>query len=59
MKNKILGIIDSPDLVLKSKVPPKPCVNQILTKENYLSEFLTKEDKRKVLENLGIYSIIQ
>lgn len=35
--------------------PPAPkCSNEYLKKENYLSEFYTKEEKRRVLENLGI-----
>lgn len=35
--------------------PPIPkCNPQVLLKENYLSEFITQEEKRKVLQNLGL-----
>lgn len=36
-----------------------PCNHSILLKENYLSEFLTKQEKQKVLENLGINTSIE
>lgn len=36
-----------------------PCNHTVLLKENFLSEFLTKEEKRKVLKNLGINSTIE
>lgn len=58
MENKILGIADQPDLLLKSKKPAGHCSDQVLLKNNYLSEFFTKSDKEKVLRNLGIFDII-
>lgn len=58
MENRILGIADQPDLLLKSKRPAKHCSDQVLLKNNYLSEFFTKSDKEKVLRNLGILDII-
>lgn len=37
--------------------PPAPnCDHQPLLKKNYLSEYITKEEKRKVLRNLGLYN---
>lgn len=36
-----------------------PCNHSVLLKENYLSEFLTKQEKQKVLENLGINTSIE
>lgn len=36
------------------KVPTVPCRQQYLLKSNFLSEFLTKSEKQKVLQNLGI-----
>ena len=36
--------------------PPAPnCDHQPLLKKNYLSEYITKEEKRRVLRNLGLY----
>lgn len=36
--------------------PPAPnCDHQPLLKRNYLSEFVTKEEKQRVLRNLGLY----
>lgn len=36
-------------------LPAAKCNNQVLLRDNYLSEFVTKEEKEKVLKNLGIY----
>lgn len=36
------------------KIPTIPCKQQYLLKSNFLSEFLTKSEKQKVLQNLGI-----
>lgn len=45
--------------VISSKpiIPPHKCEHQVLLKENFLSEFLTKAEKQKVLKNLGISSL--
>ena len=40
--------------------PPAPkCSNEVLKRENYLSEFRTKAEKQKVLENLGLSSKLE
>lgn len=39
------------------QLPTHKCKQQYLLKSNFLSEFLTKSDKEKVLQNLGIYEI--
>lgn len=36
------------------KLPTLPCKQQYLLKSNFLSEFFTKSEKQKVLQNLGI-----
>ena len=36
------------------KKPCKPCTPQYLVKENFLGEFRTELEKKKVLDNLGI-----
>ncbi len=38
--------------------PPHKCTNQVLLKNNYLSEFFTKADREKVLKNLGITEVL-
>ena len=38
--------------------PPHKCKNQVLLKNNYLSEFFTKADREKVLKNLGITEVL-
>lgn len=35
------------------------CKHQVLLKENFLSEFLTKSEKQKVIQNLGLSTIIE
>lgn len=35
------------------------CKHQILLKENFLSEFLTKSEKQKVIQNLGLSTTIE
>lgn len=39
------------------QTPINRCKYQYLLKSNFLSEFLTKSDKEKVLQNLGIYEL--
>lgn len=39
------------------KPPINTCKEQYLLKSNFLSEFLTKSEKQKVLNNLGIYEL--
>lgn len=39
------------------ETPINRCKYQYLLKSNFLSEFLTKSDKEKVLQNLGIYEL--
>ena len=63
----ILGSPDSPDLLLTPVVNPKEvsepqkipytCKTKVLIKDNFLSEFKTKSEKDKVLQNLGIYEL--
>lgn len=63
----ILGNSDSPDLLLIPSVQPREiseplktpytCKSKVLLKENFLSEYSTKSDRDKVLENLGIYEL--
>lgn len=47
------GGVLSPDTAINNG-----CQTKVLLKENYLSEFATKSERRKVLENLGINSSI-
>ena len=63
----ILGVDDSPELIFSPKSDntvyeppvkiPHDCQHQFLLKDNFLSEFLTKSEKEKVLNNLGIYDL--
>lgn len=39
------------------KMPTNTCKEQYLLKSNFLSEFLTKSEKQKVLDNLGIHEL--
>lgn len=56
----LLGGYDSKNNVLTPKQSEQQsCKHQILLKENFLSEFFTKSEKQKVLQNLGINSTIE
>lgn len=58
--NALLGGYDSKNNVLTPKQSEQQsCKHQILLKENFLSEFFTKSEKQKVLQNLGINSTIE
>lgn len=53
--NKLLGSYDKRNLILSgTRECSTNCQNIPLLVDNYLSEFITKEDKEKVLHNLGI-----
>lgn len=48
----LLGTYDKNICHIKPK--DQECKHQVLLRENYLSEFFTKSEKQKVLENLGL-----
>lgn len=55
MENNIFGISEQ-EGVLLSKERNNPCYDQVLKKENFLSEFYTKSEKQQALKNLGVFN---
>lgn len=53
--NALLGVCNTENNILTPRQSEQQsCKHQVLLKENFLSEFFTKSEKRKVLQNLGI-----
>lgn len=55
-KGNIIGTYDNDLCHIKPK--NQECKHQVLLRENYLSEFFTKSEKKKVLENLGLNNTV-
>ena len=56
----LLGVYNTGNNILTPRQSEQQsCKHQVLLKENFLSEFFTKSEKRKVLQNLGINSTVE
>lgn len=56
----LLGVYNTGNNILTPRQSEQQsCKHQVLLKENFLSEFFTKSEKRKVLQNLGINSAVE
>ena len=56
----LLGAYNTGDNILTPRQSEQQsCKHQVLLKENFLSEFFTKSEKRKVLQNLGVNSTVE
>ena len=56
----LLGVYNTGNNILTPRQSEQQsCKHQVLLKENFLSEFFTKSEKRKVLQNLGVNSTVQ
>lgn len=56
----LLGVYNTGNNILTPRQSEQQsCKHQVLLKENFLSEFFTKSEKRKVLQNLGVDSTVQ
>lgn len=56
----LLGVYNTGNNILTPRQSEQQsCKHQVLLKENFLSEFFTKSEKRKVLQNLGVNSTVE
>ena len=56
----LLGVYNTGNNILTPRQSEEQsCKHQVLLKENFLSEFFTKSEKRKVLQNLGVNSTLE
>ena len=56
----LLGVYNTGNNILTPRQSEEQsCKHQVLLKENFLSEFFTKSEKRKVLQNLGVNSTVE
>lgn len=56
----LLGVHNTGNNILTPRQSEQQsCKHQVLLKENFLSEFFTKSEKRKVLQNLGVNSTVE
>lgn len=56
----LLGVYNTGNNILTPRQSEQQsCKHQVLLKENFLSEFFTKSEKRKVLQNLGVNSTVK
>lgn len=46
-------------ILIPKQQESQSCKHQVLLKENFLSEFLTKSEKQKVIQNLGLSTTIE
>lgn len=47
------------NILVPKQYESQQCKHQVLLKENFLSEFLTKSEKQKVIQNLGLNTTIE
>ncbi len=59
MSTLLCGYDSRNNVLTPKQSEQQSCKHQILLKENFLSEFFTKSEKQKVLQNLGINSTIE
>lgn len=56
----LLGVYNTGNNILTPRQSEQQsCKHQVLLKENFLSEFFTKSEKRKVLQNLGVNPTVE
>lgn len=56
----LLGVYNTGNNILTPRQSEQQsCKHQVLLKENFLSEFFTNSEKRKVLQNLGVNSTVE
>lgn len=56
----LLGVYNTGNNILTPRQSEQQsCKHQVLLKENFLSEFFTNSEKRKVLQNLGVDSTVE